>query len=265
MQLSKIYNESNLETMAKMPNDFIDLVVTSPPYDEMRDYNGYSFPFEEIAKELYRVIKDGGVVVWIVGDATIDGSESGTSFKQALYFKEIGFKLHDTMIYEKAGMSMPSSNRYHQVMEYMFVLSKGKPKTFNGLKDRKNRWTSSFGNSSTRQKNGELEKKGKIEFDEYGMRFNIWRYANGAGFGQKDEDAYGHPATFPEKLCGDHILSWSNENDLVYDCFMGSGTTAKISHILNRRWIGSEISKEYVELAEKRLAPYLAQTSLFSI
>ena len=227
------------------------------------DYKGYSFPFEEIAKELYRIVKVGGVVVWIVGDATIDGSETGTSFKQALYFKEIGFNLHDTMIYEKAGMSMPSSNRYHQVMEYMFVLSKGKPKTFNGLKDRKNRWTSSFGNSSTRQKNGELEKKGKIEFDEYGMRFNIWRYANGAGFGQNDDIAYGHPATFPENLCGDHILSWSNEGDLVYDCFMGSGTTAKISHILNRNWIGSEISNEYVKLAEKRLEPYLAQTKLF--
>jgi DNA modification methylase len=263
MEINKIYNESNIETMKRMPDGFVDLVVTSPPYDDMRDYNGFSFPFEDIAKELYRVIKDGGVVVWIVGDATIDGSESGTSFRQALFFKEIGFKLHDTMIYEKAGMSMPSSNRYHQVMEYMFVFSKGKPKTFNPLKDRKNRWTSSFGNSSTRQKNGELEKKGKIEFDEYGMRFNIWRYANGAGFGQKDEAAYGHPATFPEQLCGDHINSWSNEGDLVYDCFMGSGTTAKISHVLNRNWIGSEISETYVELANKRLAPYLAQTSLF--
>jgi len=263
MELNKIYNENCLDTMLRMPDNFIDLTVTSPPYDNLRDYNGYSFPFEEIAKELFRVTKQGGVVVWIVGDATINGSETGTSFRQALYFKEIGFNLHDTMIYEKAGMSMPSSNRYHQVMEYMFVFSKGKPKTFNGLKDRKNRWTSSFGNSSTRQKNGELEKKGKIEFDEYGMRFNIWRYANGAGFGQNDDIAYLHPATFPENLCGDHILSWSNEGDLVYDCFGGSGTTAKMAHKLKRNWILSEISSEYVQIAKKRIAPYLAQTSLF--
>lgn len=263
IELNKIYNESNLETMARMPDCFIDLTVTSPPYDNLREYKGYSFPFEDIAKELYRVTKKGGVLVWVVGDAVINGSESGTSFRQALYFKEIGFKLHDTMIYEKAGMSMPSSNRYHQVMEYMFVFSKGKPKTFNPLKDRKNRWTSSFGNSSTRQKNGELEKKGKIEFDDYGMRFNIWRYANGAGFGQKDEAAYGHPATFPEYLCGDHINSWSNEGDLVYDCFMGSGTTAKMAHLQKRNWIGSEMSKEYCEIAEKRIKPYLEQTRLF--
>lgn len=239
--------------MQKIPDKSIDMVLTSPPYDNLRTYNGFTFDFEGIAKEIYRIVKDGGVVVWIVGDATIKGSETGTSFKQALYFKEIGFNLHDTMIYEKAGMSMPSSNRYHQVMEYMFVLSKGKPKTFNGLKDRKNRWTSSFGNSSKRQKNGDLEKKGKIEFDDYGMRFNIWRYANGYGFGQKDKIAYEHPATFPEKLAEDHILSWSNEGDTILDPMAGSGTTLKMAKKNNRNYIGIEISPEYIEIINKRL------------
>jgi len=267
MELNRIYNENCLETMKRMEDNFVDLTVTSPPYDNLRTYTGeaeWNFEvFKEIAKELYRVTKDGGVVVWVVGDATINGSETGTSFKQALYAKDIGFNLHDTMIYEKAGFSNPSNNRYHQVFEYMFIFSKGRPKTFNPLKDRKNKWNSSWGNTSNRQKNGILIKKEKTTCNEYGMRFNIWRYANGKGFGQKDEISYRHPATFPEQLAQDHILSWSNEGDIVYDCFGGSGTVAKMAHLQKRNWILSEISSEYVQIAEKRIAPYLAQTSLF--
>lgn len=252
------YNESNLETMAKMPDNFIDLTVTSPPYDGLRDYNGYSFDFESIAKELYRVTKEGGVVVWNVNDSTINGSESLTSFKQAIYFVEVcGFKLHDTMIYEKNSMSMPDKNRYYNCFEYMFVFSKGKPKTTNLIEDRKNRWagTSSFGERSQRQKDGSLKKNGKGIVKDFGARFNIWRYNTGAGYSTKDEIAFEHPAIFPEKLAYDHIRSWSNENDLVYDCFMGSGTTAKACISANRNWIGSEISKEYCEIIEKRLQP----------
>jgi len=249
-----IYNENCLDTMSRMKDNHIDLTVTSPPYDNLRTYNGYSFDFESIAKELYRVTKDGGVVVWIVGDATIKGSETGTSFKQALFFKEIGFRLHDTMIYEKSGV-MPSKNRYCQMFEYMFVLSKGKPKTTNLLKDRKNNWggTKTFSNITSRQKDGTLKKKAQKEINDFGMRFNIWRVINGNGFGQKDKIAYKHPATFPEQLASDHIISWSNENDLVYDPFMGSGTTAKMAIANNRNWIGSEISKEYCDIIRERL------------
>jgi len=260
MEINKNYNESNLETMAKMPDNFIDLTVTSPPYDGLRDYNGYSFDFENVAKELFRVTKEGGVVVWNVNDSTIDGSESLTSFKQALYFvEECGFKLHDTMIYEKNSMSMPDKNRYYSAFEYMFVFSKGKPKTTNLIEDRKNRWagTSSFGTRSQRQKDGSLKKNGKGMVKDFGVRFNIWRYNTGAGYSTKDDVAFEHPAIFPEKLAYDHIRSWSNENDLVYDCFMGSGTTAKASISSNRNWIGSEISKEYCKIIEKRLEPLM--------
>lgn len=268
MDLNKIYNESNLETMAKMPDSFVDMVITSPPYDGLRTYNGYSFPFEEIAKELYRVTKEGGVVVWVVGDAVVDGGESGTSFRQALYFQSLGFLIHDTMIYEKNGAAYPAndkSNRYSQVFEYMFILSKGKPKTVNLIKDRKNRWAGSktFGNKSNRKQDGELDKKGSRTTDEYGYRYNIWKYNNGYGYSAEEDIAYEHPAIFPEQLAADHIYTWSNEGDLVYDCFGGSGTTAKMAHKLKRNWILSELSKEYVELAEKRIAPHLAQTSLF--
>jgi site-specific DNA-methyltransferase (adenine-specific) len=190
-------------------------------------------------------------VVWVVGDAIIDGGETGTSFKQALYFKEVGFNLHDTMIYQKHNFSKPSSNRYHQIFEYMFIFSKGKPKTFNPLKDRQNIYagTGRWGRNSARQKDGtlkkEIESDGKVNTD-FGMRLNIWRL--------KTEMKPLHPAQFPEQLANDHIISWSNKDDLVYDPFTGSGTTAKMAKINNRNFIGSEISVEYYTIAEKRLS-----------
>jgi site-specific DNA-methyltransferase (adenine-specific) len=236
--------------MARLDAGSIDLTVTSPPYDNLRSYNGYSFDFEAVAKELYRITKDGGVVVWVVGDATIDGSETGTSFRQALFFKEIGFNLHDTMIYQKHNFSNPSSNRYHQIFEYMFVFSKGKPKTFNALKDRPNVEAGkigSWGKNTSRQVDGTMvERKRKVN-TEFGMRYNIWRI--------KTEMKPLHPAPFPEELARDHVLSWSNPGDVVYDPFMGSGTTAKVAIETNRKYLGSEISSEYWEIAQKRINP----------
>jgi DNA modification methylase len=245
-----IHNEDCLETMARLDAGSIDLTVTSPPYDNLRLYNGYSFDFEAVARELYRITKDGGVVVWVVGDATIDGSETGTSFRQALFFKEIGFNLHDTMIYQKHNFSNPSSNRYHQIFEYMFVLSKGKPKTFNALKDRPNVEAGkigSWGKNTSRQVDGTMvERKRKVN-TEFGMRYNIWRI--------KTEMKPLHPAPFPEELARDHVLSWSNPGDVVYDPFMGSGTTAKVAIETARKYLGSEISSEYWEIAQKRINP----------
>ena len=426
MQYDIVYNMDCLEGMRKLlPPNSIDLTVTSPPYDKLRKYGGYEFNFEGIAQQLYRVTKPGGVVVWIVGDETIDGSESGESFRQALYFKEIGFKLHDTMFYEKAGFSNPSSNRYHQVIEFMFVfvkpekriskvarfdipfskldavwlaamidgegclgimkdvrngnlqnylvvvntnrallekcrkivgagninlfkdenekhrtrlwwrvnsgtaakiiveiypyliakkeqakvllafqdlvndkshqgkrlteenklkrieyynlvkslnqkelinsglpepdlrvILKGKPKTFNPIKDRIVKWDS-WGKNTSRQKDGTLKlKKGqrKSRIGEYGMRFNIWRYATGAGMSTRDRVAYEHPAIFPEKLAEDHILSWSNEGETVQDPMCGSGTTLKMAIKNHRHYIGFDTSAEYVKIARKRIS-----------
>ena len=247
MEINKIYTENCLDTMAKMPDDFVDLTVTSPPYDNLRNYNGYSFDFEAVAKELYRVTKQGGVVVWVVGDATIKGSETGTSFKQALYFKEIGFNLHDTMIYEKKGFRFPFPNRYHQTFEYMFVFCKGKLKNFNAIKDRKNIHTNRTGKNMKREKDGSKTFRKEFKTEEYGKRFNVWRYNTGG------KTNFNHPAIFPEQLANDHIISWSNEGDLVYDPFMGSGTTAKMAILNKRNWIGSEISEEYCKIIEKRI------------
>jgi DNA modification methylase len=239
-----------LEVMKSLPEKSIDLTVTSPPYDNLRTYNGYSFDFEGIAKELYRVTKDGGVVVWVVGDATVNGSETGTSFKQALYFKEIGFNLHDTMIYEKDGIAFPDKNRYQQSFEYMFVLSKGKPKTLNLINDRKN---VSFGRKVTgteRNADGTTRKASCFgnPIKEFGIRWNVWRIAS-----TKGNVKTGHPAMFSESLAHDHIVSWSNEGNTVLDCFLGSGTTGKMAKQLNRSFIGIEISKEYFEIAKGRI------------
>jgi site-specific DNA-methyltransferase (adenine-specific) len=260
IEINKIYNESNLETMSRMPDGFVDLTVTSPPYDNLRNYNGYSFSFEEIVKEIYRVTKDGGVVVWVVGDATINGSETGTSFRNALYFKDCGFNLYDTMIYEKAGNGSPQKPyaRYSPCFEYMFILSKGKPKTFNPI--------IVYGEKQGRQKKSKRQKNGSILKGIYNAGYgcpksNIWKYA--ASNGSLDIGHFKHPAPFPEQLVADHIHSWSKEGDIVYDCFGGSGTTAKMAHLMKRNWILSEISEEYCNIAEKRIAPYLTIKTLF--
>jgi len=265
IELNKIYNEDCLLTMGNMEKEIIDLVITSPPYDDLRsynkhitgnktEYNGYSFPFELIAKELYRVMKDGGVLVWIVGDATNKGSETGTSFRQALFFKEIGFNLYDTMIYQKTGTPFPQKTRYNQVFEYMFVFSKGKPNTFNPIM-KKNVTAGAVRHSRKfRNIDGEMIEgfNGK-PINEYGIDNNIWIIKNGMYKSSKDVIAFEHPAIFPEELALRHIMSWSKEGDLIYDPFMGSGTTAKCSKYTNRKWIGSELDVEYVKIAEKRI------------
>lgn len=256
MKLNQITCIDCVEGMKQLEDNCVDCTVSSPPYDLMRKYHQFTFNFENVAKELFRVTKDGGVVVWIVGDAVEDGSETGTSFKQALYFKEIGFAINDTMIYEKAGFVNPSRNRYNQIFEYMFIFSKGKPKTFNPIKDRPNKWAghTRWGNGGRRNPDGTMTqiKENKV-YADFGMRTNIWRYVTGRGNTTKDKICYGHPAMFPEKLAQDHILSWSNPGDLVLDPFMGSGTTAKMAKLNGRNYLGFEISQEYCDLANKRL------------
>lgn len=255
--INQIIQGDCLEVMKTFETNIIDLTVTSPPYDNLRTYDGIidqwnEQKWKEIIQELYRITKIGGVVVWVVGDATIKGSETGTSFKQALWAMECGFNLHDTMIYQKSGF-MPSKTRYCQSFEYMFVLSKEKP-TFNPLIDRKNRWAgSTTGNVGQRQANGTIKKRGKKEIRQYGMRANIWKIVNEGGWLNKDPLTILHPATFPEQLAHDHILSWSNEGDLVLDPFLGSGTTCKMAKMLNRKYIGIELNPEYCEIARNRL------------
>jgi len=259
MEIDKIYNEDCIETMKRMPDNFIDLTVTSPPYDNLRKYNGFCFDFENVAKQLYRVTKEGGVVVWVVGDATVNGSETGTSFRQALYFMDCGFNLHDTMIWAKDGGGAIGSNlSYTQNFEYMFVFSKGRPKATNLIYDKKC-LTFTGQPEKSKECRGHAERgMAKLTRLQYSKRNNWWLLVPG-----KEEGSEFHPAVFPEKLAADHIRSWSNEGDLVYDCFMGSGTTAKMAMTLNRHYIGSEISEEYCKIIDKRLMPLKTQYKLF--
>lgn len=255
----KIYLENCIETLARMPDGLIDMTITSPPYDDLRDYNGYHFPVEEIADGLFAKTKPGGVVVWVVGDRTVNGDETLTSFKHAFAFKEAGFRVHDTMLYVKNN-PIPSDcgKRYRQAFEYMFCFSKGQPKTFNpiteptksaGQKIKAFRITGGGrGNLPDEDVGREIKRERKVS--------NIFSYNVGTS-SSKDKIAFQHPAIFPEQLVEDQINTWTGEGDLVYDCFMGSGTTAKVAELLKRRWIGSEISDAYVRIAEERVGRYL--------
>ena len=239
--------------MQKMESNIIDLTVTSPPYDNLRTYAGtleWNFEiFQQVANELYRITKDGGVVVWVVGDATIKGSETGSSFRQALYFKDIGFNLHDTMIYQKSTPPL-SHNRYEQNFEYMFVLSKGKPRTFNGIREPRKYKDSRKNKAFGKNKDDSID-YGFSSNTETRLKRNIWNIF--AGGGSSDKIASKHPAIFPESLANDHIISWSNENDLVFDPFMGSGTTGKMAKFNNRNFIGVEKVEEYFSIAKERI------------
>lgn len=256
IKLNEIRNENCLDTMKLMPDNFVDLTVTSPPYDNLRNYNGYSFDFEIIAKELFRVTKQGGVVVWVVGDATIKGSESLTSFRQALFFKDIGFNIHDTMIWKKTNPMPVNDKRYQQSFEYMFVFSKGKPNTVNLIQELKTKGT--IERQKTKIKTSQYGKDGNyVNHTFYNgniktttKKKNIFEYK--IGFCAKG-DKTKHPAIFPEQLANDHIITWTNENDIVYDCFGGSGTTAKMSILNNRKWLISEISSEYCDIIKERV------------
>ena len=250
---------NSYDVLMGIKSDSVDLVVTSPPYDDLREYgkdDAWTFKsFQKIARQLYRVMKPGGVVVWVVGDSVVKGAKTLTNYKQALFFQKLGFNMFDVIIYEKTGTAPPHKNRYFNAFEYMFVLSKGQPKTINIIKDKENKWggLQTYGNVTRREKDGTLTEKGRKTINRMGARTNIWRYANGRGFATRDDIAYQHPAIFPEKLAEDHILSWSNEGDIVLDPFAGSGTVAKKAIELRRRWVGIEISADYCEIARKRI------------
>jgi DNA modification methylase len=250
-EINAIYHSDCVALMESMEANSIDLTVTSPPYDELRDYNGYHFSIGSIAKGLFRVTKKGGIVVWVVGDKIKNGNRSLTSFKQALFFQSVGFNVHDVMIYKKKNTPFMRTNAYTNCYEFMFVFSKGSPKTFNPLKVK----TARQGYEMMPFNKGAdgINKKMLGELKPEKTRTNIWEYATGLGGTTSDRIAFKHPAVYPEKLAEDHILSWTNPGDVVFDPMCGSGTTCKMALENNRFYIGCDISKEYVELTERRL------------
>ena len=257
MSKYRLYNGDCLEVMDKLIKEGVkvDLTVTSPPYDDLRDYEKslkWDFDvFKQVANKLYDITKDGGVVVWVVNDKTTNGSETGTSFRQALYFKEIGFNLHDTMIWNKEGCPFPDKNRYYQSFEYMFIFSKGKINTFNLIEDRQNKWAGVNIHGTLRQCDGSFKRLNGIKVGrkvkEFGVRYNVWRMS------AEKNNKTGHPAVFPRSLAHDHIISWSNEGDIILDCFMGSGTTGEMALLNNREFIGIEKVENYFNIAKQRI------------
>ena len=254
----KLMQGDCLEKMKDIPDGSVDLTVTSPPYDNLRTYNGSLTDWTEakwkaIIAELYRVTKDGGVVVWVVGDATINGSETGTSFRQALWAMECGFRLHDTMIYHREGPPL-THNRYEQHFEYMFVWSKGKPSAFNGQRETSIKAGRTRKGFTSRQDGEVLGTRGEHGFvSPTKLRGNVWKFAIGNNGSTSDKEAFAHPAIFPESLARDHILSWSNEGDTVLDPFLGSGTTGKMAILHGRNFIGIERVEKYFDIACKRI------------
>lgn len=256
--LNKILVMDCVEGMKVIPDNTIDLIVTSPPYGKIRGYKeGNVYNFKLLAAEIKRALKPGGVMVWVVGDQTVNGCESLLSFKQAIYFKDYcGLTIHDTMIFKKKALTFPDATRYYPSFEYMFVISKGRPKTFNPIKDRKNITAGQKVHGKERRGDGEEfgERSclGNV-LAEYGVRYNVWEVATGGGITTKDKYAFQHPALMPEKLAHDHIISWSNPGDLVVDPFNGAGTTTKIAKILQRNYCGIDKSTDYCDIAMKRL------------
>lgn len=251
LHLDKIHVADCVDFMVdNLGSETIDLTVTSPPYDNLRDYRGYSFRFEDIAKALYLVTKKGGVVVWVVGDK-IDGGRSLTSFRQGLYFQEIGFDVHDVMIYQKKNTPFMRSNAYTNCYEFMFVMSKGAPSTFNPIKVKTAR--SGFEMLTYNKRPDGINRKTRAELKKEKTKTNVWQFAVGLGGTTSDKIAFQHPAVFPEKLAEDHILSWSDPGDVVFDPMCGSGTTCKMAMLNGRRWIGVDIAEEYAEIARQRI------------
>lgn len=263
--INKIVNGNCVDIMKAMPDNSIDMCITSPPYDNLRTYKGFVFPFDDIVKQLFRIIKDGGIVVWIVCDATINGSETCTSFKQAMNFVNAGFKLHDTMIFRKINpVPQIYRKRYNNEFEYMFVFSKGAVATHHALKmsclhaGLELKGTTYKNYSKGEQKRGKLANPVKSEK----IKGNIWEYV--VGKKAVDQEAKKHPAPFPYDLAKDHILSWSNENDIVLDPMCGSGTSCVAAFDNNRRFIGIDICKEYCDLAKERIEKHILDIGVFS-
>ncbi len=238
------------EVLSSWEEPCIDLTVTSPPYDNLRNYNGYKFDAGAMLSAIFKVTKQGGVCVWVVGEK-INGGRSLTSFDHAFMGRDVGWTVHDVMIYQKKNTPFMRSNGYTNCYELMIVFSNGKPKTFNRLMEptRRNGWeTAVFGKGPDA-----VNRKRPVELKTEKTRNNIWQYAVGLGGTTSDKIAFQHPAVFPERLAEDHILSWSNPGDMVLDPMCGSGTTCKMAEMNGRKWVGIDMSPEYIDIARQRI------------
>ncbi len=251
---NKIILSDCRDGMAALSNECIPFTLTSPPYDGLRTYDGLAdWNFMDVAKELYRITMQGGVVVWVVQEQIIDGSESGETSRQRLAFANIGFRLHHTMVMGKLGGIQFSSNRYGRPLEYAFILSKGPPRYFNPLRDRPNKEAGRVKVFLNRNRDGSFAPVKRTQVHPYGLRGSIWFYPTGKNNSAKEDYAFEHPALMPEQMAEDDILSWTKVGDLVFNPFAGAGTALKMALLNHRSYLGFEINPKYVEIARRRL------------
>lgn len=259
LPLDTIIHGDCVDVMQSFPDDSIDLCITSPPYDDLRQYNGFRFDIDAVTPELYRIMKSGGVVVWIVADGTHKRARTGTSIRHKISFMNAGFAVHDWMIYHKIGIRYPDSSRYYSGFEFMPVFSKGFPKTINQIRDRENKSAGERKTYSRREKNGSITETGSVVMNQFGVRTNVWSYSSGSLTSAPDKLAFRHPALMPLALAEDHVVSWSKRGETVLDICCGSGQVPIAATIRDRRYIGIDCSREYVELARERLSLYRSE------
>jgi site-specific DNA-methyltransferase (adenine-specific) len=255
--VDQIIHNDCVSEMATLPDNCIPLTVTSPPYDKLRRYGGqrWSFEtFEKVARQLFRLTMPGGVVLWVVQDGTVDGSLTGTSARQWLYFQQIGFDLNSVLILATRGWRSQTS-RYANQFHFGFVLSKGRPRAFHPIRDRINSTAGQRLRCSRRSASGEAVTtyNGDRRLGLHGYRANVWFYDVGGGKSTKDRYASRHEALMPEQMARDLIISWSRPGDLIFDPFCGAATTCKMALLSHRHYLGIEAHALYYRLALRRM------------
>lgn len=269
-KLNEVYCGDCVKLMKLLPDSTIDLVVTSPPYDKIRDYNGsIHFDLHKTGQEIFRVLKSGGIAVMVIQDQTKNFGKSLTSFKTIIdWCDNIGFKLFETIIYRKNGSEgVWWTKRFRVDHEYMPIFLKGKkPQYFNKepLKIPSKHGGKVMTGSGSRKTNGETQKTVTRAINFKKCRGTIWNYLMA---GDKNPLKRKHPAVFPDKIPYDFIQCFCPEEGIVLDPFAGSGSTLVMAKKLRRSFIGFDIVPEYCELARERLKTEFVnqdQINLFS-
>ena len=253
--INSIICGDSAEVLKNFPDNSIDMVVTSPPYDGLRDYNGFSLDLHKIGKEIYRVLKDGGIAVMVIQDATKDFAKSLTSFRTIVdWCDNVGFRLFETVIYHKNGTEGAWwKQRFRVDHEYMPIFMKGKkPQYFNKepLKIPSKHGGKVMSGSGNRRTDGTLSETVRRPINTMKCRGTVWDYLMA---GDKNPLKRKHPAVFPDKIPYDCIQCFCPEGGLVLDPFIGCGSTAVMAKVLGRNYIGIDISREYCDLAEERI------------
>ena len=255
IQVNKIICEDNITYLKTLPDECIDFVITSPPYDALRDYNGYKLDLHGLGVELLRVLKDGGICVMVIQDSTRDFAKSLTSFRTIVdWCDNIGFRLFECNIYNRQGTEGAWwKKRFRVDHEYMPIFLKGKrPQYFDkeNIKIPSKHGGKIMTGANIRTKNGQTGSR-KVKINPTKCPGTVMTFGNTCGGESKLKSK--HPAVFPNMLAYDMIECFCPEDGTVLDPFNGSGTTTLAAKCLGRNYIGIDVSEEYNKIARERL------------